>query len=159
MADHASDFQRVFFRRLIAWIIFGAFGALIPLWMITQNREVAGIEGGWTRVVKDGELLLVASVLAVGAVGELLADALKGLSLSAIINVACAVALMLGSVRFYSRIDASKFVVATKEGPVFLGVAPQHVVGWSLVAFVVCIVIGGSTIWIKTVGERGSGEA
>jgi hypothetical protein len=67
-------------KRLIVWLLFGAFFGLMPLFAVALKEMLS--PGGYhiDSILKNGELFIVCAVLSAGAIGELLAAASRGLS-------------------------------------------------------------------------------
>lgn len=67
-------------KRLIVWVLFGAFFGLMPLFAVGLKEVFSPSGFHIDNVLKNGDLFIVSAVLAAGALGELLAAASRGLS-------------------------------------------------------------------------------
>jgi hypothetical protein len=139
-------------RRIVGWLLFSALGAWIPIYLIAMHREGVGEPSGLADVIATGELMLVSAVLAVGSVGDLLVRTNTRPSLFALMNVVGAGGVLVGGTSFYGRIDAAEHQGEARalQPPLH---PPLHIFGWSVTAFIICVFIGVSTIWISTMEE------
>ncbi len=150
-------------RRIVVWILFGVVGGLTPLYLISSQRASTGEPSSIVDVIATGELILISAVLAIGSIGELLANAKSRLSLYAIFNVVCAISVLFGGALFYARIKSAEYWSVRWNDPTTMPrhaipAPPDHIFGWSVTAFVVSLVIGVSIIWIITLGEQSNDD-
>ncbi|MCI0524016.1 MAG: hypothetical protein L0Y75_02035 [Acidobacteria bacterium] len=100
MKPGSQNFVQTVIEKLTLWVVFNVLIALLPFLFRFIGSKFAGRPMDWKTILSDGELLLVASAVAAGAIGELVAKGKNIVILRVLVGGGCVICLTLSSLLY-----------------------------------------------------------
>jgi hypothetical protein len=125
-------------ERLVRWIVFGVLIALLPIAFRYALESTTGPVPSLAHLLADGELLLISSAIAAGAVGELIGRGRNRLILQLISAGGCIATVLFASL-YYAYVATHQLV-----NEAFVMRMSLFLFGLTLIASASCIALAAS---------------
>ena len=129
-------------ERLSVWLLFGVLFSLLPLGLDWARRIDDQKPHGLVQLCQNGELLLIAAVIAGGALGELFISRAAGLRIARVWAAGSALLLLAGDASWYSDVSIK---LASNAPP-----DPHSIAYGSLASFGLTILASGACLAISS---------
>jgi hypothetical protein len=125
-------------RKLLRWVLYTVIIALIPLLFTLINLATYSRPLTLISVTEHGEMLLIASVLGAGAIGELLTTKTRPLSLAQELSLWATLVLVIVSSMWFAAIAAAG------------GIPNPNVVSWGSMVMLLCVIFSsGGCVYLS----------